>query len=397
MYSYLPLLTFASAVGAVSLWDPTGPYYVGYMQEIFDHTTSNDPTSPGTFVLVTAYYPSLQITNTTIPYLDRISAGILESTVGLATGSLSKLTTRMQWQAPTLLDTKPEYDVGISPYPTLVFTPGAGLTASSYTAYLSELASYGYAIIAIDHPGEASYLPLPYTSNDTNGIYGYPDFSNFPPTLEETFQVLNYRVTDIQAIMNSFFPSFVQKRNLPFNTTHFGIFGHSIGGAAAVSVMSSLNNANAAKYKVGANLDGGYYQFFGEDGRPATDVSAPNLQRTFLELAAENHFQGNLSVEGGDFTWNIFEKAQTGWLRDVQVNGTRHLDFSDIALWIDLLDQRAVLNRTWIGTADGVRVTNLANTMLRQLFGSIHDGGGLVEVDEWIDEVPEFFVLTERG
>jgi hypothetical protein len=396
MYSSLPLLTFASAVGAISLWDPTGPYHVGYMQEILNHTTPSDPTSPGTFILITIYYPTLQIPNTTVPYLDPISAGIFEATVGLTPGSLSNLTTRMQSQAPTLLGTKPEYGVGTSSYPTLVFTPGAGLPTSSYTAYLSELTSYGYSIVAIDHPGEAPYLPLPSTSNGTKGVYGYPDFSNFPPTLEETFQVLNYRVSDIHATLDSFFLPFVQQYKLPFNTTHFGIFGHSIGGAAAVSVMSSPNHANAAEHKVGANLDGGYYQFFGEDGEPATNVSAPDLQRPFLELAAENHFEGNLSAEGGDFTWNIFEKAQTGWLRDVQINGTRHLDFSDVALWIDLLDQRAVLSRTWIGTANGVRVTHLANAMLRELFGSI-TSSGLDGVDKWIDEAPEFFVLMGKG
>lgn len=301
----------------------------------------------------------------------------------------------MQKQAPTLLDTKAEYGVGTSPYPTLVFTPGAGLPASSYTAYLSELASYGYAIVAIDHAGEAPYLPLPSAYNGTNGVYGYPDFSDFPPTLQDSFAVLDYRISDIQATLDSgFFPALVQQKSLPFNTTHFGIFGHSIGGAAAAAIMSS-NDTNAAKYKVGSNLDGSYFQFINETGGPAFDVPAPDLRLPFLELAAENHFEGNLSAEG-DFTWKFFDDAQTGWLRDVQISATRHLDFSDIALWIDLLDQRAVLNRTWIGAADGVRVTHLANAMLREFFGSI-SGKGLGGVDEWIEEAPEFLVLSERG
>lgn len=391
----IPFLSFsiAATVSAISLWDPTGPYHVGYMQEILNHTTPNDITSPGTFILITLYYPTLQNPNTTSPYLDPTSAGIFESTIGLTPGVLSKLTTRMQWQAPTLLGTRPEYGVGTSPYPTLVFTPGAGLPASSYTAYLSELASYGYAVVAIDHAGEAPYLPLPIAYNGTSGIYGYPDFSDFPPTLHDGFAVLNYRMSDIQATMdNGFFSSLVQRNSLPFNTTHFGIFGHSLGGAASAALMSS-NNTNATKYEVGSNLDGGYYQFINDTGGPAFDVPAPDIQRPFLEFAGENHFEGDLSQ--GDFTWKFFDDAQTGWLRDVQINGTRHLDFSDIALWIDLLDQRTVLNQTWIGPTDGVRVTHLASAMLREFFGSIA-GGGRERVDEWIAEAPEFFVLTER-
>ncbi|KAH7382430.1 hypothetical protein DE146DRAFT_740061 [Phaeosphaeria sp. MPI-PUGE-AT-0046c] len=322
MVSLLSLLAFASAIKAISLWEPTGPYHVGYMQEILNHTTPNDPTSPGTFILITIYYPTVQVPNTTTPYLDPISASIFESTIG-----------------------------------------------------------------------EAPYLPLPTNVNNTKGVYGYPDFTNFPPMLQDGFAVLNYRVSDIQAAMdNDYFLAFVQQKGLPFNTTHLGIFGHSLGGAAAAAVMSS-NETNAARYKVGSNLDGGYYQFIDETGRPTFDVPAPDLQRPFLELAAENHFEGNLSDEP---TWKFFDDAQTGWLRDVQINGTRHLDFSDIPLWIDLLDQRAVLNRTWIGPANGVRVTHLANTMLKRSFGSI-SGFGLRGVDEWIDEIPEFFVVTERG
>jgi hypothetical protein len=106
-------------------------------------------------MLLTSYYPTLQIPNTTAPYLDPISAGIFKSTIGLTPGSLLRLTTRLQLLAPTLPGTHPSFSNGTSPYPTLIFTPGAELPASSYTAYLSEVASYGYAVVVIDHPGEA--------------------------------------------------------------------------------------------------------------------------------------------------------------------------------------------------------------------------------------------------
>jgi hypothetical protein len=384
-------VSFASFARAVSIWNPTGPYHVGYTQHIFDHITPNDTTKPGTYMLVTMYYPTRQIPNTTVPYLDSISASIFESTIGLTKGSLSQLTTRLQLDAPTLLDTHRSFANGTSPYPTLIFTPGAGLPVSAYTAYMSELASQGYAILSIDHPGEAPYLPLPPT-NGSHGVYGYPDFSAYPPTIPETFAVLRFRVTDILSAVRDFFPAFVQQSGAPFNTTHLGVFGHSIGGAAAAYV-STLQDHSSGIFKVGANLDGTYFQFLDADLNISTSVPA-DTRLPFLELASEVHFEGG-APELGDATWGVFNDAQSGWLRDVQVNGTRHLDFTDIPLWIDLLGQRAVLNRTWVGPADGVRTTGLVNALLKELFGSM-EGEGLLGVDEWVSQAPELFSLASK-
>jgi hypothetical protein len=144
-------------------------------------------------------------------------------------------------------------------------------------------------------------------------------------------------------------------------------------------------------------LDGTFFQFLDTEQSNTTRLPAPDLNRPFLEIAAENHFQGNASVgDEGDYTWEYFNNVQSGWLRDVQVNGTRHLDFSDIPLWIDLLDQRRVLNRTWVGPADGVRVTSLVNALLREFFRSV-EGKGLGGVDEWVDKAPELSLLDRKG
>ncbi|KAF1957788.1 hypothetical protein CC80DRAFT_559809 [Byssothecium circinans] len=261
-------------------------------------------------------------------------------------------------------------------------------TRNDSNNYLSELASYGYAIPALDHPGEAPYLPLPSPYNGSEGICGYPDFNAFPPTNEITFAVFDYRVSDILAALSDpFFPALVRQYGAPFNLSHFGVFGHSIGGAAAAEVMTS-NSSHL--FKVGANLDGTFFQFIKDGSTPARDLNRP-----FLELVSENHFHGNASSDDVDASFKYFNDAQSGLLRMVQVNGTRHLDFSDIPLWIDLLDQRAVLNRTWVGSADGVRVNQLCNALPKEFFGSV-EGYGLGGVDGWVDKAPELFLLVEN-
>lgn len=388
MKSISATLAFISLCRAVPLWDTTGPYHVGYTQHIFNHTTPNDITKPGTFILVTTYYPTRQIPNTTVPYLDSISASIFENTLNLTRGSLSQLTTNLQFQAPTLIGTSPAFCNGTSPYPTLIFTPGAGLPSSSYTAYLSELASYGHAIFAIDHPGEAPYLPLPYT-NSTGGIYGYPDFTQFPSTLEGALAVLNYRISDIQtAISDPFIPSLIRQYGAPFSLSKIGVFGHSIGGAASAAVMS-LETSKTKTFQRGANLDGTMFQFVGSDGELNASAPNPDLRRPFLEVGSSMHFDADPAA---DPTLPIFNDVQTGWLRDVQVNRTRHLSLSDIALWIDILGQRGNTNGTWDGMTDGRRVTELVGTILRKFFG-----GRLSGVDEWIAEASELYLMLEKG
>ncbi|KAL1616189.1 hypothetical protein SLS56_011513 [Neofusicoccum ribis] len=316
--------------------------------------------------------------------MDPIAAGIFEKTIGMTPGSLSRLTTRLQFQTSTLIGTDPAYGNGTSPYPTIIFTPGAGVPAVAYTAYLSELASHGYAVVAIDHPGEAPYLALPYGGG---GVYGYPDFAAYPPTLAEAFQVYAFRLSDTAALMSdAFFPALVRSFAAPFNLSHFGIFGHSVGGAAAAGVMAA-NDSKARLFGAGANLDGTLPQLADENFQPDPAKVPVDLKRPFVQLASEVHT--------GDGTWEAFDRAQSGWLRDVAINGTRHLDYSDIPLWIDLLEQRNVTNGTWVGPADGVRVTQLVNAVLKGLFRSV-GGESLEEVDEWLEKAPEFFPVYEH-
>lgn len=347
----LTLALASTLAQAISLWDPTGPYHVGYTQHLFNHTIPDDPTS----VLLTIYYPTLQTPDATIPYLDPISAKIFESTIGLQSGILGNLTTRLQWQAPTLFNTGFFFQNATSPFPTLIFVPGAALPTVAYTAYLSDLASHGFAVVAIDHPGEPPYLPLP----GGGGVYGYPNFASFPPTLADGARVYAYRVSDILAVLSDpYLPSLVRQTGSPFNLTHIGVFGHSIGGAAAAAAMAESESGVNPNLKAGANLDGTFFQL----ANPATTKLDVGARGPFLEVGAENHFNGDPRSDG---TWVRFNAAQTGWVREVQVAGTRHLDFSDIPLWIELLGQGGVMKGGWVGSGGGKEGTRLTSSTLR--------------------------------
>ncbi|KAF9256735.1 hypothetical protein L218DRAFT_991296 [Marasmius fiardii PR-910] len=391
MYRFLLLNLWAALAcrsKAISLWDPTGPYHVGYTQHVFNHTTLNDPTEPGNIILSTIYFPTRQVPNMAVPYADPVSAKIAEETFGFPNGSASTVTTRLQFQAPTLLGSSPEFGNGTSPYPTLIFLPGFGGPCLFYTAIQSELASYGYTVISIDHPGEAPYVQLPYGGG---GIYGAANDSD----PEVVTAVYDYRVSDVLAMMSDpFLPSLIRTSGAPINTTHFGIFGHSIGGAGAAGVMAANDTNIVSLFKVGVNMDGTFVQFETVNG---LNTSAPvtDLKRPFLELANESHFNGSEKQPlDMDQTWEYFNAGQSGWRRNFQLNGTLHLDFSDAPLLVERLGGRDGIPGTVVGPANGDRVIHVVGSILRKFFGYI-EGKGLEEVDEYTDKVAEVLVLSK--
>lgn len=391
----LATLSIASVAycDGVLLHKPTGPYYVTHTQHVFNHTTLDDFTAPngtgiGTILLASIFAPTESVPNQTVPYMDDTNAEIWSSTFGFPRGSLSTLVTELQWQAPFL--SGPGFANGTSPYPTLIFMPGAGLASFAYTAYLSELASHGYSVIAIDHPGEPPYLELPYNLGGVRS--DYPPLSSYTWTVAQLQSIYAHRVADASALLSdAYLPSLVRAHGLPINLTHIGIFGHSIGGAGSAGVLAQNPGVLA-----GANLDGWLFfdiwDLYG-NGSARTKPYPDLAPRPFLELARDD-------PAGPDATWTNFSVAQSGWLRDVGVRGALHFDFSDVPLWVDLLEQRdgppGRFNASnFLGGIDGRRVTEVVNTFLKGFFGYV-SGGELEAVDGLVKEVPEAYVRESQ-
>ncbi|EOD51645.1 putative paf acetylhydrolase family protein [Neofusicoccum parvum UCRNP2] len=398
---FFTLAQLAPVISAISLWNTTGIYQVGYTQHVLNHTTTpDDPTPNPGILLLTIYYPTMQPPAGPVPYLDAKTARAYEQTLGVPNGTLSLLTTNLQFQAPTLLGTHPAFGNGTSPYPTLLFTPGAGGTISGYQAYLSEFASHGYTVVGIDHPGEAPYTALPYGAP---GVDGIRDIGSL--TSVDFHHMYEYRLADLAAVLNpsgGLLPALIAQYGAPFNTTHYAVLGHSMGGAASAGAMISAPGL----YRAGSNLDGTFQHLVKPDPTNATavqvpdpDAPNPDLRTPFVELASEARFHG---VEDADASWERFNANQTGWLRDVQVNGTAHLDYMDTPLGFDLLGAReggvvppAALGA--LGTIAGKRVTEVVTGLLLSFFGEFVGGGAGVEsVDAFIARTPEAFVMAEK-
>ena len=318
----------------------TGRHNVGKMQYVWNHTTLNDPVSPnktGNSLLLSFFYPTASEPKGVRPYLDHTTARVFENTWNYTAGTLSGITSQVQWKAP-FLDKSTEQPQ----HPTLVFGLGGGGPPSlCYTALLSELASQGYVVAAIDHPYEQPYLQY---ADGGPGYFGLPVVFSFNMSFAN--DIYKMRLADTTAFL-SFFPELVEELKAPFNTTHFATFGHSLGGASALGSM-----LHDPRIIGGINLDGLLF------GDLAGNGSIADQKRPVMLLGNEMHTPGN---EG---TWGTFPRAQTGWWREILVNGAAHLDFSDATVWKGL----GVSDTPEVSTIDGVRMVTILRAFVAAFF-----------------------------
>jgi pimeloyl-ACP methyl ester carboxylesterase len=120
-----------------------------------------------------------------------------------------------------------------------------------------------------------------------------------------------------------------------------GVFGHSMGGVTAGQFC-----VDDARCAAGLNLDG--------IPQSGTMIDKP-LLRPFLMVYSSR--PGRLGASDP-----IYQRAARPYYR-VDVADTRHLDFSDMALWGGPLRQRPVL-----GTIDPVRGNAITADIVRQYF-----------------------------
>ncbi|KAI0193435.1 hypothetical protein F4808DRAFT_358320 [Astrocystis sublimbata] len=347
---------------ATAIPPPTGKYHVGFSKHIIDHYNPNDPLAPNnisTEFLATIYYPTLQTpTDPPRPYLEPELASRAEKLLNHTPGLLSTFTSTIQQDAPFL----PLLEEQI--FPTLLFGPGGGApSVAANTILISELVSHGYTVVGLDHPFEQLFIRYP---NGT-GVAGVDiDFSS----MEVLEAIYNTRLID-NAVFLQYFPELTRQIGAPFNTTHIGLFGFSLGGGAA---LGSTVNIDCDCIVSALNLDGAMW------GVPALNSSRADAKKPVFLLGNQNHTNDNIMY---DATWQTFPLRQTGYTRIFTVNGTAHLDFSDDAFW------KTVSPGSLTGSIDGNRQIKIMNSYVKAFFDFTMLGGDSALLDGPSPEWPE--------
>ncbi len=167
-------------------------------------------------------------------------------------------------------------------YPVLVFSPGFGETSLTYAAQLTDLASHGFVVFAIEHPSDAFavWLPdgrvVPFAASSWDSARQRPtgavayQLAQVPVRADDMRFVLD-RVTGLDARPAPRNP-FAHRLDLG----RVGAFGHSLGGVAAADACRV-----DARIRACANEDAD------DEGRPFAGGPAAHLiKQPFLFFAS---------------------------------------------------------------------------------------------------------------
>jgi Chlorophyllase enzyme len=162
-------------------------------------------------------------------------------------------------------------------YPLAIFMPAEAATRLWYSQIASTIASNGYIVVSIDAPYEVDVVEYPDGSlaliNQT--LWGT---TNLTALAQTRYIAIETRVQDVSFVLDqlsnaTFAHSLVT--NLPhlgLNTTHTAMFGHSLGGSTAYSILEQ-----DARVRGGLNMEG---ELFG----PGEGTSKP-----FMIMGHANH------------------------------------------------------------------------------------------------------------
>ncbi|OAK97856.1 PAF acetylhydrolase family protein [Phaeosphaeriaceae sp. SRC1lsM3a] len=119
--------------------------------------------------------------------------------------------------------------------PVLLLSPGYRGTRVYYNFIASAIASEGFTVITMDHPGETNVITYP------DGHAAYSDLPN-PVVLDELTPLAYIRAADasfiIDQLSNVTAMAEILPRNLHFPTDRVVMAGQSLGGAAAILAAS---------------------------------------------------------------------------------------------------------------------------------------------------------------
>ena len=229
------LLLLTSLIGAYVVPHPTGKYNVLLTTGSLSDYTREDPDpamSTPRSLMLSIFEPYRCASTVPVPYM-------LNKTADFQGPFLQEILDTSLNVTPLFREA--QFPVGGSyqngcqqaeEFPILLFSPGYSIPRLYYNFMASAIASEGFTVITIDHPGDTNFI----TYRD-----GYTSVNN--DTIQGAMNILarlHLRIADVSLIMDQLsnatamaelFPSRGPK---PFETNHIAMLGHSLGGITAV-------------------------------------------------------------------------------------------------------------------------------------------------------------------
>jgi pimeloyl-ACP methyl ester carboxylesterase len=255
---------------------PTGPYAVG--TEIYrwvdagrleTATTAGDDNRN---VVVQAWYPAQgDASGPGLPYVDGLSR--LPDMVSF----IPSLFMRNYGDVDTHAVASAAISADSAQWPVILFSPGYGAPRSGYTSLLTNLASYGYIVLAIDHPYEVAVTEL---ADGTIAVPAVTSLGNDAAADLYMAEQQTVRADDLSFVLNAIRQAGTLGPVLDghLDLAHIAAIGHSFGGAAA-----ALLAVRDASISAAINIDGTLYG----------DLPSARLQQPFMLIQSDQAETGH--------------------------------------------------------------------------------------------------------
>ncbi len=295
----------------------TGPYCVGttniHVQDNSRQETyaESGQTGPRELMLRVWYPIEQDAVGTPTDYMDAESYDWMINAFYL--GNVFELPEDSNEQIrPNSLEAAP---IATGKFPVLLFSPGLFYITSSYAAFIEDLVSHGYIVVAVNHP----YI---------SGITIFPDGRSVGPlnTSELTADEIKQMIEDGFHVMVddiSFVLDYLEMLNrgetehsmweCQMDMSRIGMFGHSLGGAVGLQMC-----AQDLRVRACANMD----------GIPHGDVIEQGTSKPVLIMRSVKAF------ENIDY-WNLWKNLDTGDAYSAVIAGTGHTSYSDVAIMLE--------------------------------------------------------------
>ncbi len=232
-----------------------------------------------------------------------------------------------------------------STYPLVVFSHGAfGVKLSNISAF-EELASHGYVVCSIDHPGHSFY------TSSSDGDIRYVDTAYMREVINsnkedyytkaQVYELIQRWMKLRSEDINMTIDTILQNVNLAAETgsekklyqsidvTKIGVFGHSMGAAASVLIGRERTDVDAV-----INIDGPYFSEMTYDTstddfvatKAEYDKPILNIYSDQVWVQLQNESETNVYA-GNKISDQICNESY-----DVYLKGTKHLTLTDLSL-----------------------------------------------------------------
>jgi dienelactone hydrolase len=222
-------------------------------------------------------------------------------------------------------------------YPVVIFSQ-AGFSVLSYSAIIEEIASHGYIVVGINHTYDAPVTifsdgrVMPVSQKFMEGVNSQA--GSFEESFRFRAEVADYKTADFKFVVDQL--EIINKASSVLadrlDITRLGVFGHSLGGNAALEFCRNDDRCKAA-----VNLDGANWNEVGKLGltKPAMVIAAehPELVLPCDEMVMAKVFpsiewckEERRMVSQG---WQIIiDKGTPGY--GLTIIGAKHTNFADI-------------------------------------------------------------------